>query len=87
MIEKIRFCDRFCGELNPRQEKAIGRMSREEDNGFEGGPSAENSISVTMKARATATRDLRDLFAKGALVRTGVRRDTRYRLSPSATGG
>jgi len=49
-------------------------------DGFEGGLSAENYISITGTSRATATRDLQDLIEKGALTRTGELRHTRYRL-------
>ncbi|APO76771.1 filamentation induced by cAMP/death on curing-related protein [Rhizobium etli 8C-3] len=80
-IGKARFYDRFRGQFNERQEKAIARMFREGPVGFKGGLSAENYISVTQTSRATATRDLHDLVEKGALVRTGERRHTRYALS------
>jgi predicted HTH transcriptional regulator len=43
--------------------------------------SAENYIAITRTSRATATRDLQDLVAKGALVRTGERKHTRYALA------
>jgi Fic family protein len=69
------------GELNERQEKALKRMFREGIDGFEGGLSAENYISITKATRATATRDLQDLVKKGALVRTGQLRHTRYHLN------
>jgi Fic family protein len=55
-------------------------MFREGIDGFKGGLSAENYISITGASRATATRDLQDLVAKGALTRTGERRHTRYHL-------
>lgn len=79
-IAKTRFYNRFHGQFNERQEKVIARMFREGIDGFKGGLSAENYISVTAAARATATRDLQDLVAKGALTRTGERRYTRYWL-------
>jgi Fic family protein len=79
-IAKARFYDRQRGRLNARQERAIARMFREGIDGFKGGLSAENYISVTGASRATATRDLQDLVAKGALTRTGERRHTRYHL-------
>jgi len=66
--------------LNERQEKAIARMFREGIDGFKGGLSADNYIAITQASRATATRDLQDLVAKGALVRTGELRHTRYHL-------
>jgi len=83
-IAKTHFYDRLRGQLNPRQEKAIARMFREGQDGFKGGLSAENYISITQASRATATRDLQDLVAKGALNRTGERRYTRYHLSVAA---
>ena len=57
---------------------------------FEAPPSAamekgaENYISITGAARATATRDLQDLVDKGVLVRTGALKSTRYQLNIEA---
>jgi Fic family protein len=82
-IAKAKLYERLRGQLNPRQEKAIARMFREGIDGFKGGLSADNYISITRASRATATRDLQDLVAKGALVRTGELRHTRYQLSAS----
>ena len=81
LIDKARIHDRLRGRLNTRQEKALERMFREGPEGFKGGLSAENYHSITGASRATATRDLSDLVAKGALVRTGERRHTRYWLN------
>jgi Fic family protein len=80
-IAKARLYERLRDQLNPRQEKAIGRMFRAGVDGFKGGLSAENYISITRASRATATRDLQDLVAKGALTRTGELRHTRYHLN------
>lgn len=55
------------GQLNARQDKAIARMFREGIDGFKGGMSADNYITITGASRATATRDLQDLVTKGAL--------------------
>ncbi len=82
-IAKTRFHDRLRGKLKPRQEKVIARMFEEGVDGFRGGLSAENYISITKASRATATRDLRDLVASGAFIRSGERRHTRYRLNIS----
>ncbi len=79
-LGKARFYDRFRDQLNERQAKVIARMFREGADGFEGGLSAENYISITGTSRATATRDLQDLVSKGALKRTGELRHTRYHL-------
>jgi Fic family protein len=56
-------------------------MFREGIDGFKGGLSAENYIRITGSSRATATRDLQNLVAKGALTRTGELRHTRYHLN------
>lgn len=80
-VEKTKLYDRLRGRLNLRQEKAIARMFREGVDGFKGGLSAENYIGITQASRATATRDLQDLVAQGALTRTGELRYTRYHLN------
>jgi Fic family protein len=79
-IAKTKFYERLRGQFNVRQEQAIARMFKEGIDGFKGGLSAENYISITKAPRATATRDLQDLVAKGAFTRTGVLRHTRYHL-------
>ncbi len=84
-ISRARFHDRFRDKLNKRQEKAISRMFREGADGFRGGLSAENYISITGASRATTTRDLQDLVAKGAMTRTGERKHTRYWLCIPST--
>jgi Fic family protein len=82
-LAKAKLYEKLRGRLNQRQEKAIARMFREGINGFKGGLSAENYITITKSSRATATRDLQDLVAKGALTRTGELRHTRYHLNIS----
>jgi len=81
LIAKTRLYDRLHGSLNERQEKVLARMFREGLEGFKGGLSAENYITITGTSPATATRDLADLVAKGALMRTGERRYARYWLN------
>jgi Fic family protein len=82
-VAKAKLYDRLRGQLNERQERVIARMFREGIDGFKGGLSSENYISITKTSRATATRDLQDLVAKGALTRTGELRHTRYQLNLS----
>jgi len=55
-------------------------MLEEGPEGFKGGMSAEKYIRLTETSRATATRDLQDLAEKGALIRRGELRHTRYFL-------
>jgi Fic family protein len=80
-VAKARFYQRCGDELNERQAKVVARMFREGIDGFKGGLSAENYISIGRTSRATATRDLRDLVEKGALTKTGELRHTRYFLN------
>ncbi|MEH6739543.1 MAG: Fic family protein [Sulfitobacter sp.] len=80
-IGKAHFYDQHRDKFNERQAKGIARMFREGPEGFKGGLSAENYISLTGTSRATATRDLQDLTEMGALRRTGERRYTRYWLN------
>ncbi len=68
-------------QINPRQMKVLLRMFAEGPNGFQGGLSAEKYISITKTTRATATRDLTDLVEKGAFIKTGELRYTRYWLN------
>ena len=82
-VAKARLYADLGGKLNLRQDKAMARMFREGLDGFKGGLSAENYISITQASRATATRDLGDLVAKGALTKTGELRHTRYHLNIS----
>ena len=79
-LAKARFYERLRGALNERQDKVIARMFREGIDGFKGGLSAENYVTITRTSPATATRDLQDLVSKGALLRNGELRHTRYSL-------
>jgi Fic family protein len=79
-VAKAMFYETFRGQLNKRQDKVVARMFREGIGGFEGGLSAENYIGIAKTSRATATRDLQELVAKGAFTKTGALRHTRYRL-------
>ena len=81
IIEKSKMLTTLSGQINTRQMKVLLRMFAEGPTGFKGGLSAENYISITKTTRATATRDLTDLVEKGALVKTGELRHTRYRLN------
>ena len=81
LIEKTKLYDRTRSQLNERQAKVIERMFREGLEGFKGGLSAENYISITGTSRATATRDLQELVTLGALKKTGELKSTRYWLN------
>jgi Fic family protein len=80
-VAKSKFYERFRGLLNERQAKVVARIFREGTDGFQGGLSAENYITITKTSRATATRDLQDLVARNAFTKTGELRHTRYHLN------
>jgi len=81
LINKAKLYDRLRGQINPRQEKVLTGMFREGPDGFTGGLNAEKYIGITGAPRATVTRDLQDLVSKGALLRRGERKHTRYFLN------
>ena len=82
-IAKARFYERLRDKLNERQAQVIDRMFRVGIDGLAEGFTAESYISISQTSRATATRDLADLVEKGALLRTGELRYTRYYLNLS----
>jgi Fic family protein len=81
LLAKTRLLDRLRDQLNPRQERVLLRMFREGPEGFKGGLSAGNYMTITGATSATTTRDLADLVVKGALIRRGERRYARYYLA------
>jgi len=80
LIAKTKLYDRVRDKLNARQARVVARMFREGPDGFKGGLSAGNYISITGASRATATRDLADLVEKGVLTVNGALKSTRYAL-------
>ena len=80
-IAKAKLYEQLRGKLNERQDKVIARLFREGIDGFKGGLSAEDYITITKTSRATATRDLQDLVTMGALTKAGELRYTRYQLN------
>ncbi len=81
LLAKTRLFDGLRNQLNARQEKILLRMFAEGIEGFKGGLSAKNYMTITGATTATTTRDLADLVKKGALLREGERKATRYYLS------
>jgi Fic family protein len=71
------------GQINSRQEMALLRLFRAGPDGFSGGLSAKNYMSITGAKIATTTRDLNDLVKKNILKRTGELKATRYFLNIS----
>jgi Fic family protein len=81
LIDKSKLLDRLRDDLNPRQEKVLLRVLAEGPEGFEGGLSAGNYVSIAKTSPATARRDLAALVDLGAFARTGERRHARYHLT------
>ncbi|HAF87390.1 MAG TPA: DUF4172 domain-containing protein [Leeuwenhoekiella sp.] len=86
IIEKASFMRKAQGQVNERQEKVLLRLFRAGPDGFTGGLSAKNYMSITGIAIATTTRDLRDLVEKNFLRKTGERKSTRYYLNINIPG-
>lgn len=80
-VSKAKFYEKLKDKLNERQQKAVARIFKEGIDGFKGGLSAENYITITQASRATATRDLQELVEIGALTKAGELRHTRYKLN------
>lgn len=86
LLAKTRLFDALRDQLNERQEKALLRMFAEGIEGFKGGLSAKNYMTITGAPTATTTRDLTDLVKKGAFIRQGERKSTRYYLNLGRAG-
>jgi Fic family protein len=72
-------------DLNARQHKVLGRLleagNTELGGGFLGGMSTDKYAKITGASKATASRDLTDLLAKGLLRVEGVGKATRYAVN------
>lgn len=80
IVEKAAFMRKAQHQMNERQKKSLLRLFRAGPDGFVGGLSAKNYMSITGATIATTTRDLRDLVEKELLRKTGERKSTRYHL-------
>jgi Fic family protein len=80
--EKATFWQRCSGvDLNARQRKVLARLLESGDGGFLGGLSAEKYMQITGASKATATRDLAQLFASGLIHARGQGKATRYAVA------
>jgi len=81
VVFKSKFWREHASILNERQEKVLSRMFREGPQGFIGGMTAKKYMIIADTSKASATRDLTDLFDKGCLDRLpGEGRNTSYCL-------
>ena len=81
ILKKAKFFDQHKPFLNERQVKAINKMLEKEPGAFEGGMTAQKYMSINKTSKATATRDLQQLYALGALVQNGSGRSVSYQLN------
>ena len=85
-LQKAEFRQRAatCG-ANARQTKVLNRLleagSSTLGGGFLGGMTSDKYVKLTGASKATATRDLADLAAKGLLRIEGVGKSTRYAIA------
>jgi len=80
-LKKAQFFDRYRDELNERQSKTVLRIMEQGADGFEGGMTARKYMSITRASKATATRDLQQLYDLGVFTREGGGRSVRYQLN------
>jgi len=81
LIKKAKFHEKYRNAFNERQEKVITRMFSAGIEGFEGGLSAKNYLSIAKTSRPTTTRDLQDLVSQNALIKLGDKKYARYYLN------
>jgi Fic family protein len=82
VLQKARFWQRHAQDgLNEHQVKVLNKLLDAGPGGFEGDLSAKKYMAITGVAKATATRHLAELMAKGALTKLdGGGRQTRYAI-------
>jgi len=83
VLQKSRFWQKHAQTvINKRQIKVLNRLLDAGHDGFEGGLNTRKYMGLTNVSKATATRDLVDLLAKGCLAqRPGGGRSTSYEIS------
>ena len=80
-LQKTKLLDKYKLQLNERQSKVLKRMLAEGINGFEGGMTSRKYIGITKTSKATATRDLQNLFEIGVFKVLGKGRNTSYEIN------
>jgi Fic family protein len=78
VLFKVRLYDRFSGQMNGRQTKAVNRMLESGPNGFDGGMRTQKYMKITGASKATTARDLQHLVDIGLLRQAGDGRSTHY---------
>jgi len=78
---KSAYLARYEHQLFERAKKVVLRMFQDGPNGVASGLSAAKWMRVTKVSKPTATRDLEELVASGAIIHEGESVATRYRLN------
>jgi Fic family protein len=66
--------------MTTQQRKVLAKLIDAQPNDFEGGLSTEKYVAITGLSRATAYREISQLFECGLLTKTGQGKATRYQL-------
>lgn len=86
-LEKRRFWERHSAtSLNERQRKVLQRLLDDGNGGFEGGLNADKYMKMTGASKATATRDLSEMVARGQLWTVGTGKAIRYYINVPGWG-
>lgn len=80
-LKKAQLFDKYGDKINQRQEKVIRKIFEKGSFGFEGGMTAKKYMTITKCSKATATRDLQELFDFGIFTRGGAGRNVSYSLA------
>lgn len=79
---KREYLSKFEGAFSERTKKVVHRMFEDGEEGVKAGLSAAKWMRMTKVSKPTATRDLEELLAQGAIVQEGLGGpETRYHLN------
>ena len=79
-FKKAKLLNLYKEKLNVRQIKVILKIFEHGHEGFEGGMTAKKYIVITKCSKASATRDLQELYKNGIFYKDGAGRSVRYNL-------
>jgi Fic family protein len=80
LVKKSAFFNKYRTELNDAQSKVINKMLEDKEP-FLGGMNAKKYQSITGVSKATATRHLQDLLAKGIFISQQNGKNTNYQVN------
>jgi Fic family protein len=80
-LAKTKLFYKYKEQLNQRQLKVIKPMLKEGTEGFKGGLNAKKYCAITKASKATATRDLKELYDMGLFKKIGGGQSTSYTIN------